>query len=120
MSVDYKKIGTAKIKCKKCGCEDSNKYIHYEVETDRVIAETCSCVNCGEFTYINDINKLSKPIIPYTDILYANNAQCPYCGSKNTKKISTTSKVVNTALFGIFALGKTTKQWHCNSCKSDF
>lgn len=45
---------------------------------------------------------------------------CPYCKSTNTKKISRLSKTVNVGLFGIFALGKTTKQFHCNNCKADF
>ena len=45
---------------------------------------------------------------------------CPYCKSTNTKKISGLSKAVSVGLFGVFALGKTTKQWHCNSCNSDF
>ena len=45
---------------------------------------------------------------------------CPYCKSTNTKKISGLSKAGSVALFGIFALGKTTKQWHCNNCNSDF
>lgn len=45
--------------------------------------------------------------------------ECPYCHSKDTKKISTTSKVVNTAVWGIFGT-KRHKQWHCNSCNSDF
>lgn len=45
---------------------------------------------------------------------------CPYCHSTNTKKISGLSKAGSVALWGIFALGKTTKQWHCNNCKSDF
>ena len=45
---------------------------------------------------------------------------CPYCQSTNTKKISSLSKAVNVGLFGIFALGKTTKQWHCEKCGSDF
>ena len=44
---------------------------------------------------------------------------CPYCNSVNTSKISSTSKVINTALFGIFGT-KRHKQWHCNSCNSDF
>lgn len=54
------------------------------------------------------------------DYQYRNNAECPYCHSKNTKKISGLSKASSVALFGIFALGKTTKQWHCNQCNSDF
>lgn len=44
---------------------------------------------------------------------------CPYCHSTNTSKISTTSKVINTALFGIFG-NKRKHQWHCNGCGSDF
>lgn len=44
---------------------------------------------------------------------------CPFCNSVNTVKISTTSKVINTAMFGIFGT-KRHKQWHCNSCNSDF
>ena len=47
-------------------------------------------------------------------------AECPYCHSKDTKKISNLSKASSVALFGILALGKTSKQWHCNSCNSDF
>lgn len=44
---------------------------------------------------------------------------CPYCHGTNTSKISTTSKVINTALFGIFG-NKRKHQWHCNGCGSDF
>lgn len=44
---------------------------------------------------------------------------CPYCHSTNTSKISTTSKIINTALFGIFG-NKRKHQWHCNKCGSDF
>lgn len=45
--------------------------------------------------------------------------KCPYCSSTNTKKITTTSKVMNTAFWGILGT-KRHKQWHCNSCRSDF
>lgn len=44
---------------------------------------------------------------------------CPYCKSINTSKISTSAKVVNTAMFGIFGQ-KRKYQWHCNNCGSDF
>ena len=44
---------------------------------------------------------------------------CPYCQSKNTRKISTGSKALNTAMFGIFG-NKRKYQWHCNQCGSDF
>ena len=44
---------------------------------------------------------------------------CPYCKSTNTTKITATSKAVSVAVWGIFSR-KVHKQWHCNSCKSDF
>lgn len=46
--------------------------------------------------------------------------ECPYCHSTDTKKISGMSKAGAVALFGIFALSKASKQWHCNKCGSDF
>lgn len=46
--------------------------------------------------------------------------RCPYCSSTDLKKISGFSKAGSVALFGIFSVGKVSKQWHCNSCKSDF
>lgn len=46
--------------------------------------------------------------------------ECPYCHATNTKKISGMSKAGSVALFGIFAMGKVNKQWHCNNCNSDF
>ena len=59
------------------------------------------------------------PVVVYSSSKN-NTVKCPYCNSTNTKKISTMSKAGLVALFGIFALGKTTKQWHCNQCGSDF
>ncbi len=62
--------------------------------------------------------------LEYREKLYGNSkgkiVECPYCHSKDTKKISNLSKAGSVALFGVFALGKTSKQWHCNSCSSDF
>lgn len=45
---------------------------------------------------------------------------CPYCKSTNTKKISNVSKAGSVALWGVYAVGKVSKQWHCDNCKSDF
>lgn len=45
---------------------------------------------------------------------------CPYCHSTNTSKISNISKGIALGLFGKYALHKVHKQWHCNSCGSDF
>ena len=46
--------------------------------------------------------------------------RCPYCHSKNTKKISNTSKALHTALFGVFSVSRNSKEFHCNHCNSDF
>ena len=46
--------------------------------------------------------------------------ECPYCHSTDTKKITNTSKAVHTALFGIWSMGRNSKNYHCNSCGSDF
>lgn len=44
---------------------------------------------------------------------------CPYCHSKNTKKLSSGSRIFSGSLFG-FGSKKLGKQWHCNDCGSDF
>lgn len=56
-----------------------------------------------------------KSFTPPTPII-----ACPYCKSTNTKKISGLSKAISAGIFGVFALGKTTKQFHCNNCTADF
>lgn len=45
---------------------------------------------------------------------------CPYCKSDNTRKITNASKAGSIFLFGIFALSKASKEWHCNKCNSNF
>lgn len=46
--------------------------------------------------------------------------ECPYCHSTDTKKITTTSKAIHTALFGILSVGRNSKNYHCNNCGADF
>ena len=99
--------------CPKCGeemmyfgTEDinpiTNEVVNSYDEPDRKI-QSPGTQSSSEFKYLN------PPTIT-----------CPYCKSTNTKKISGVSKAVSVGLFGIFALGKTTKQFHCNNCKADF
>ncbi len=45
---------------------------------------------------------------------------CPYCHSTNINKISTSSKVMHTVLFGIFSISRNGKNFHCNHCGADF
>lgn len=46
---------------------------------------------------------------------HSNVPRCPTCSSTQLSKITATSKVVNTALFGIFGT-KRHKTFHCNNC----
>ena len=57
--------------------------------------------------YYIDTSNTNKPV------------ECPYCHSTNTSKIGTVNRMVSTGMFGI-ASKKIGKQWHCNSCGSDF
>lgn len=51
--------------------------------------------------------------------LAEHNIHCPYCNSSNVTKISTVNRMVSTGMLGL-ASKKIGKQWHCNSCNSDF
>lgn len=79
--------------------------------------DTCKII--GDSEWVDEERKKTHPrydtIQPTTTTI-----TCPYCKSTNTKKISGLSKAGSVALWGIFALGKTTKQFHCNNCKADF
>lgn len=50
----------------------------------------------------------------------AKSVECPYCHSKDSKKITNTSKAVHTVMFGIFSMSRNSKQFHCNNCGADF
>lgn len=109
--------GISFMKCPKC-----NNDIFEDFETKG--AKFKICTKCGQAIQIQQSDEYdnfcqeqqaqreqqrNKPVV-----------ECPYCHSTNTKKISGMSKAGAVALFGIFAISKTSKQWHCNNCKSDF
>lgn len=64
-------------------------------------------------------NRINNHTINKDEIEQTITVECPYCHSKHTKKISTTSKVISTAIFGVFGT-KRFKNYHCNNCNSDF
>lgn len=91
--------------CNKCGYNKSKV-----IRLDNV--EGGECLKCGNLTFYKRTGPIAEPFKP--------TVKCPYCGSTNTKKISFGTKAAHTALFGVFAVGKVSKEWHCNNCKSDF
>lgn len=56
----------------------------------------------------------SQPSAPAKPVI-----TCPYCKSTNTKKLSSLSRAFSAGFFGLGS-SKIGKQWHCNSCGSDF
>ena len=94
-------------------------------EQQEALNKVKELTNCTDEISIKIISELNKGIAPLSPAEIARNRQeaqdllnkpkCPTCNSTNLKKISTTSKVVNTAVFGIFGT-KRFKQFHCNNC----
>lgn len=85
-------------KCDKCGSE---KYLVAENEYEKVLI----CDECAE-CYVVEQKKI-RPTL--------NTPHCPTCGSTNIEKITATSKVVDTVVFGLFGT-KRHKSFRCNSC----
>lgn len=71
-----------------------------------------------------EVKNVKNPYMPKVIGEISNHSKsqviCPYCHSNNTKKITNSSKVIHTAILGIFSISRNSKQWHCNSCNSDF
>ncbi|MBR1781128.1 MAG: hypothetical protein IJ751_07005 [Oscillospiraceae bacterium] len=89
-------------KCEKCGNDKS-----YKKKINNL--EYGECTKCGAMTYSRALTAPKQQLV-----------RCPYCNSYEVEKISQVTKAANVAAFGIFSLGKVTKQWHCNNCKSNF
>lgn len=108
--------------CPKCGHNKSYKVFYMN-------SEFGECVSCGALTYRKVLRPLTeeekdcfriKSIPTANSTISSTTVKCPYCHSTNTKKISTLSKAGSVALFGIFSIGKVSKEWHCNNCNSNF
>lgn len=62
-----------------------------------------------------EIQKHNNELLESNKVKQSNAPKCPTCQSTNLKKISVTSKITNTALFGLFGT-KRYKTFHCNNC----
>lgn len=95
------------LRCPECG-----GYFDKNDELTKQFNYTCIECNCKLITqdeYSSYGYHADKPTV-----------ECPYCHSTNVKKITNTSKAVHTAIFGIFSMGRNSKNFHCNNCNSDF
>ena|SRR5574344_398193 len=109
-------------------CSNKKCYNSLFIDGDNLPEEQYLCSKCG--SPMNFIQKYNIDEINNHHNTQAENEAilskqlghpfCPYCHSAMVDKISGFSKGASVALFGIFAMGKVTKQWHCKSCGSDF
>ena len=86
-----------------------------------------NCLNCRyPLKKVEDVKTVKHPELNEHNVIGTiqdptkPTVECPYCHSTVTKKITTTSKAVHTALFGIFSVSRNSKQFHCNNCGADF
>jgi endogenous inhibitor of DNA gyrase (YacG/DUF329 family) len=90
---------------------DGNFYMGSNIKEEKIdVLKSVISKYGAPQTPINTVS-FSRPTTPIV--------KCPYCQSGNTKKISSTAKAVNIAMFGLFG-NKRKYQWHCNNCNSDF
>ena len=92
--------------CEKCGQTNAIS----DTELDNIKEE--KCVNCDTIGYYKVV---PKEYLTDDKVKQANVPKCPTCQSTNLKKITVTSKAMNTALFGLFGT-KRHKTFHCNNC----
>ncbi|MCI8371073.1 MAG: hypothetical protein HFI75_01480 [Lachnospiraceae bacterium] len=117
-----------KLTIKTYECKRCNKLIY--IRSDEVVNEMCKTCKQPLYFYCerpynpqNGLRAIKNASNVKTEKGYSKQlpiVECPYCHSTNTKKISGLSKAGNLVLFGVFALGKTSKQFHCNHCGVDF
>lgn len=86
-----------------------------------------TCLNCRyPLKKVEDVKNVKHPELNEHNVIGTiqdptePTVECPYCHSTNTSKITNTSKAVHTALFGIFSMGRNSKNFHCNKCGADF
>lgn len=118
------------LKCRKCNtmmvqtdipCEEFNKKCTVETEREYT-AEIANKYGGNQFQqemWDAWVAKLDAPSSPKPPSVPTNQPHCPYCNSTNVAKVSGTSRLASTFLFGIGSK-KVGKQWKCNSCKSYF
>lgn len=101
--------------CRKQGLSGCIEYIQQITGCDATVAE--QIIKQHDFLQPSQ-HQISPAEIAHNNAVareWQNKPKCPTCSSQNLKKISATSKVVNTAVFGLFGT-KRHKTFHCNNC----
>lgn len=116
--------------CVQCGSHNSYKPVPDEYVNDYAIKDNLkeqfvekivkSSPNFDQKCWdrreaFKEIQKHNEELLKNDKVKQANIPKCPTCSSINLKKITVTSKAMNTALFGLFGT-KRHKTFHCNNC----
>lgn len=88
-------------------CPDCDK----EISRRAIACPNCGCPISKTTKGLESIST-SKPSLPINFGI----PKCPTCQSTNVEKISLKSKAGKVALVGIFAIGKVSKTFKCNTC----
>lgn len=101
-----------------CATKDKLKAVTLIIEKYLCDFDTASII-CNYFIDGTPLpSSLSPSEIAHNNAIaqdWQNKPKCPTCNSTNLKKVSTASKAVNTAVFGLLGT-KRFKQFHCNNC----
>ena len=92
--------------------KERDEYVNHCIET--LIKDTYD-PEAAEYRKKNQYRRNNQKSVNLGKSGIVNQPKCPTCKSTNLKKISVTSKAVNTAVFGIFGT-KRNKTFHCNNC----
>ena len=90
----------------------------YSFDTSRSYSKNCPKCKI-EMIFTSNSNCDTERVVKTAPPDKKPSVKCPYCQSTNTKKLDVVDRGVSFSFFG-FASSKVGKQWHCNSCKSDF
>ena len=100
-------------KCQKCHSFDTSK--EYSKFCPDCNNEMRFKFNADGNTELAEQRKNQTPIVPSSKP----QVTCPYCQSTHVSRIGFLNRMVSVELWG-FASSKIGKQWHCDSCDSDF
>ena len=104
----------------------------YSFDTSQPYSKNCPICNRQmqfEFNYDGDTERAKKykDIPPVRDLTkdpdspyYIPVVECPYCHSKRTHKISIFSKAASVYYGAVYAIGRVSKNWHCEACGSEW
>lgn len=108
--------------CNKLKIKETDDYIYRIKNDNKIKQETQDYLNkMAQYreANANEIAMKTNKINNKKVISKTYTPKCPTCGSPDIVRISTTSKVTNTILFGLLG-NKRKKTFHCNNCKYEW